>query len=82
MRMADFTHEFFEEASAEFMRGKLREGHMIYYKCKNCKKKAVQDVFADEYLCKYHTRSKKQIPNKVDELPKLRRSARLSKTQG
>ena len=80
--MAEFTHEFFEKASVEFMRGKLREGYMIYYKCKNCKKKAIQDVFADEHLCKYHTRSKLQMLQNVDEQPKLRRSTRLSKTQG
>lgn len=77
--MAEFTHEFFEEASLDFMRGKIRKGHMIYYKCQNCTKIAVQDVFALEHLCSYHTRSKKQIPKKIDELPKLRRSPRFLK---
>ena len=80
-----FTHEFFEEASKEFMRGKVRVGHMIYYVCeatlksgKSCGRKASQkDIFA-ERLCTQHLRcqSKPEEPVKVDEQP--RRSCRLA----
>ena len=71
-----FTHEFFEEASKEFMRGKIRQGHMIYYVCeatlksgKSCGRRASQkDIFA-ERLCTQHLRcqSKPEKPVKVDE---------------
>ncbi len=81
-----FTHEFFEEASKEFMRGKVRVGHMIYYVCeatlksgKPCERKASQkDIFA-ERLCTQHLRcqSKPEEPVKVDEY-KPRRSRRLA----
>lgn len=71
--MEEFTHEFFEEASKEFMRGKVRRGHMIYYVCsatlksgKPCQRRAVQDVFCD-YLCTQHTRSKMVEQSSVDE---------------
>ena len=79
-----FTHEFFEEASKEFMRGKIRHGHMIYYVCeatlksgKPCGRRAVQDPFEDR-LCSQHLRcqSKPEEPEKIDE-PK-RRSCRLA----
>ena len=79
-----FTHEFFEEASKEFMRGKVRIGHMIYYVCeatlksgKPCGRRASQkDIFA-ERLCTQHLRcqSKPEEQVKVDEQP--RRSCRL-----
>ena len=81
-----FTHEFFEEASKEFMRGKVRVGHMIYYVCeatlksgKPCERKASQkDIFA-ERLCTQHLRcqSKPEEPVKVDEY-KPRRSRRFA----
>lgn len=81
-----FTHEFFEEASKEFMRGKVRVGHMIYYVCeatlksgKPCGRKASQkDIFA-ERLCTQHLKcqSKPEEPVKVDEY-KPRRSGRFS----
>jgi hypothetical protein len=71
-----FTHEFFEEASKEFMRGKVRVGHMIYYVCeatlvsgKPCGRRASQkDIFADR-LCTQHLKcqSKPEKPVKVDE---------------
>jgi hypothetical protein len=79
-----FTHEFFEEASKEFMRGKVRVGHMIYYVCeatlvsgKPCGRRASQkDIFADR-LCTQHLKcqSKPEKPVKVDE---CRRSCRLA----
>jgi hypothetical protein len=71
-----FTHEFFEEASKEFMRGKVRVGHMIYYVCgakmksgKPCGRRASQkDIFADR-LCTQHLKcqSKPEEQVKVDE---------------
>jgi hypothetical protein len=79
-----FTHEFFEDASKEFMRGKIRHGHMIYYVCeatlksgKPCGRRAVQDPFQDR-LCTQHLRcqSKPEEPEKIDE-PK-RRSCRIA----
>ena len=81
-----FTHEFFEEASKEFMRGKVRVGHMIYYVCeatlksgKPCGRRASQkDIFADR-LCTQHLKcqSKPEEPVKVDEYkPRIRREAR------
>lgn len=81
--MSEFTHEFFEEASKEFMRGKIRRGHMIYYVCeatlktgKPCGHRAVQDPLADR-LCSQHLRcqSKPEEPVKVDE---PRRSCRIA----
>ena len=85
-KMFTFTHEFFEEASKEFMRGKIRRGHMIYYVCeatlksgKPCGRKASQeDIFADR-LCTQHLKcqSKPEEPVKVDEYkPRIRREAR------
>ena len=85
-----FTHEFFEEASKEFMRGKIRVGHMIYYVCeatlksgKPCGRRASQkDIFA-ERLCTQHLKcqSKPEEPVKVDEY-KPRRSARFGPSHG
>jgi len=86
MRCKMFTHEFFEEASKEFMRGKVRVGHMIYYVCeatlksgKPCGRRASQkDIFADR-LCTQHLKcqSKPEEPVKVDEYkPRIRREAR------
>lgn len=58
--MAEFTRDFFDESSRDFMRGKIRRGHMIYYQCTatlksgaQCGKSAIQDPFAD-LLCKQH----------------------------
>ena len=89
-KMFTFTHEFFEEASKEFMRGKIRRGHMIYYVCgatlksgKPCGRKASQeDIFADR-LCTQHLKcqSKPEEPVKVDEY-KPRRSVRFGPSPG
>jgi hypothetical protein len=67
--MEEFTHAFFDDASTEFMRGKIKEGYMIYYKCTLCDKKAVQDVFAETYLCKTHTNKQKQKKKEHKVLP-------------
>ena len=75
MRCKMFTHEFFEESSREFMKGKVRRGHMIYYVCeatlksgKPCGRRAVQDPLVDR-LCTQHLKcqSKPEEPVKVDE---------------
>lgn len=68
--MEDFSHEFFENATAEFMNGKIRNGQMIYYKCEKCKMKAVQDVLSDRFLCKQHTSKKKKEKEKGKEMEK------------
>ena len=85
--MAEFTHDFFDESSREFMRGKIRRGHMIYYQCtavlkcgKQCSRLAIQDPLA-ELVCKQH------LP-KIDVIPVLveshgvikRRSERLAQS--
>ena len=58
--MGEFTHEFFEESSREFMKGKVRHGHMIYYMCsailkngKPCSRRAIQDPLCDR-VCSQH----------------------------
>ena len=68
--MEEFTQAFFDDASKEFMRGKVREGYMIYYKCSLCDNKALQDVFSEGYLCKFHTKKQKQ--HKVVPLVEIR----------
>ena len=80
-----FTHEFFEESSREFMKGKVRRGHMIYYVCeatlksgKPCERRAVQDPLVDR-LCTQHLKcqSKPEEPVKVDEYkPRISREVR------
>jgi hypothetical protein len=70
--MSEFTHEFFEEASKEFMRGKIRRGDMMYYGCqailisgKACQR-TVDTRLVEErdtlFLCKLHTRPKNVEP--------------------
>jgi hypothetical protein len=81
--MEEFTQAFFDDASKEFMRGKVREGYMIYYKCSLCDKKAVQDVFSEGYLCKLHTKKQKEKEKEHKALPPVeirneRRSPRLA----
>jgi len=63
---SEFTHTFFETSSKEWMAGKKRQGHMIYYICqaiqangKKCTRKA---AYSDEkHLCTQHSKSAKKI---------------------
>jgi hypothetical protein len=82
--MAEFTHNFFDESSHEFMRGKIRRGHMIYYQCTavlksgaQCGKCAIQDPFAD-LLCKQHLPKIDVMPIKQPKKDGPRRSQRLA----
>lgn len=88
--MAEFTHDFFDESSREFMRGKIRDGHMIYYACsatlksgKPCSRRAIQDALADR-VCKQHIvkidMNTRPTPCKTKNGDK-RRSQRLAERQ-
>jgi hypothetical protein len=63
---SEFTHAFFENSSKEWMAGKKRQGHMIYYICqatqlngKKCPRKAsYSDV---KHLCTQHSKCLKKI---------------------
>jgi hypothetical protein len=83
--MAEFTRDFFDESSRDFMRGKIRRGHMIYYQCTavlksgaQCGKSAIQDPFAD-LLCKQHI-PKIDVASveQIDKIDGPRRSQRLA----
>ena len=67
--MAEFTHEFFEESSREFMKGKVRHGHMIYYMCsailkngKPCSRRAIQDPLVDRVCSQHRAKIEKPKP--------------------
>lgn len=60
---SEFTHAFFENSSKEWMKGKKRQGHMIYYICeaiqkngKRCCRKA-----HDGQLCTQHSKTNKKL---------------------
>jgi hypothetical protein len=67
---SEFTHAFFENSSKEWMKGKKRQGHMIYYICEatqkngqRCSRKA-----HDGQLCTQHSKTHKKLITAVAKL--------------
>ena len=63
---SEFTHAFFENSSKEWMKGKKRSGHMIYYICeamqkngKQCTRTARESVTM--HLCTQHSKTAKKL---------------------
>ena len=62
---SEFTHAFFEKSSKEWMKGKKRQGHMIYYICEAIQKngKRCCRKVHDGQLCTQHSKTNKKLIN-------------------
>ena len=62
---SEFTHAFFENSSKEWMKGKKRQGHMIYYICEAIQKngKRCNRKVHDGQLCTQHSKTNKKLIN-------------------
>ena len=62
---SEFTHAFFEKSSKEWMKGKKRQGHMIYYICEAIQKngKRCCRKVHDGQLCTQHSKTNKKLMN-------------------
>jgi hypothetical protein len=60
---SEFTHAFFEKSSKEWMKGKKRQGHMIYYICEAIQKngKRCCRKVHDGQLCTQHSKTNKKL---------------------
>lgn len=57
----EFTKEFFDQSSIEWMKNKMRRGHSMAYICtaltqegKSCKRASIMKDPTSEHLCKQH----------------------------
>jgi len=64
---SEFTHAFFEKSSKEWMKGKKRQGHMIYYICEAMQKngKRCNRKVHDGQLCTQHSKTNKKLINGI-----------------
>ena len=67
---SEFTHAFFEKSSKEWMKGKKRQGDMIYYICEAIQKngKRCCRKVHDGQLCTQHSKTNKKLINGIAKL--------------